>query len=111
MNPATIIRNQIGKRALFMIGAKDLWSENEGRTFRCKVGRNAKGVNLLQITLADDDTYTVKFSSLRRKKGEYAQTAKVIAEVEGVHVDSLHATIEEHTGMVTTFPTIIRSAS
>lgn len=105
-NPATIIRDQLGNRALFMLGAKDLFSEDEGRTFRFKVGRNAKGVNLVQITLADDDTYTVRFSSVRRAKGSYVPTVKVLAECDGIYVDMLHAVIEEHTGMVTTMPTV-----
>lgn len=101
MTPADIIRKQIGGRALFMLGAKDLYSEDEGRTFHFRVGRNEKGVNIVKITLDPSDTYTVRFLSARRKKGEYAPTIKVLAECSDVYVDSLHATLEAHTGMYT----------
>lgn len=107
MTPATIIRDQLGRGALFMLGAKDLCSEDEGRTLRFRIGRNAKGVTLVQITLDPSDAYTVRFSAVRRLAG--VPTVKVLATCEDVYADSLHEIIEEHTGMVTAMPTVTRS--
>lgn len=91
MNPATIIRDQIGRKAAVMLGAKDFLSDNEGRTLRFTIGRNAKSVNRIEVTLDPDDTYTMRFLSIRRKGG--VPVVAVASECSGVYVDSLRSVI------------------
>lgn len=87
--------SQIGKRALYMIGAKQFAYGENGVGF--KVGRNAKGVNHILINLDASDTYTVTAHAIRgiklTKKGEYT----------GVYNDQLNTIIEQLTGMYTSF--------
>lgn len=99
--PCAIILDQLGKRALFMLGAKDLVAINDRKGLRFKIGRNSKGVNRVEIVLADNDTYTVTFSSVRKPRGSYISDVKVLTECEMVYAESLHATIEVHTGLYT----------
>lgn len=89
----TIIRDQIGRRALFMIGAKNLLTIENGLQF--KVGRNAKSVNALRITLEPSDTYKVEALRIRNNQ------PKVVESCDDVYVDSLHGVIESMTGMYT----------
>ncbi len=90
---AAIIQDQIGRKAFFMLGAKDLVSTE--KSLRFKIGRNAKSVSHVEVTLDPSDTYTVRFIRLRAGK------TTVIADVSDVYVDSLHSVIEQHTGMYT----------
>ena len=53
------IANQIGRRAFFMIGAKNLATTNNGLQF--KVGRNAKRVTHIKVELTSMDDYTMTF--------------------------------------------------
>ncbi len=55
---ASIIQDQIGHRALMMIGARELTATPNSLTF--KVGRNAKGVTHVKVTLDPSDTYNVE---------------------------------------------------
>lgn len=89
----TIIRDQIGRRALFMIGAKNLLAIENGLQF--KVGRNAKSVNALRITLEPSDTYKVEALRIRNSQ------PKVVESCDDVYVDRLHGVIESMTGMYT----------
>jgi hypothetical protein len=93
MTIANTIRSQIGRKALFMLGAKNLVGSKDGLTF--KVGRNAKGVTHVKVTLTPLDLYNVEFIRVWGTK----ITPK--AECAGIYVDMLHAAIEEHTGMYT----------
>ena len=88
---ARTIAAQIGNRAFFMMGAKNLLASE--RALQFKVGRNAKAVTHVTVTLAADDTYTVRFDRVRK------YVAKPVAEVEGVYVDSLRQVIESNTGL------------
>jgi hypothetical protein len=90
---ANTIKAQLGHKALFMIGAKDLTGSANALSFR--IGRNCKSVNAIKITLEPSDTYTVEFLYVT-KRG-----IKVRAKCEDVYCDSLHATIESHTGLYT----------
>ena len=101
LTPCAIILDQLGRRALFMLGAKDLMAIEDRKGLRFKVGRNAKGVNRVDIVLADDDTYTITFSSVRKQRGSYVHDVKVLAQETMVYADSMHRTIETHTGMYT----------
>ena len=86
---ANIIKDQLGHKALYMIGAKDLTGSENALSFR--IGRNCKSVNAIKITLEPSDTYTV----------EFLRGSKVVAKCEDVYCDSLHQVIERHTGMYT----------
>lgn len=92
---ANTIRSQIGNRALFFLGAKNLMGTADSLAFR--VGRNAKGVNYVVVKLMPSDTYHVEFRSVR------GTSNKLKSEVTDVYVDSLHCTIESGTGMYTGF--------
>lgn len=97
--PRTIV-NQLGRKALFMLGAKDLTAD--GNTLRFRIGRNAKGVSHIFITLDASDTYTVEFRNIRAaRKAPAGFTNNLRSSVEGVYVDSLHRVIEEGTGLYT----------
>ncbi len=93
MTVAETIHAQLGGRTLYMLGAKGILADETGLHFR--IGRNAKSITNIRIELAADDTYTVRFFRIR------ARNVKEIAKVDGVYVDALHRTIEEHTGLAT----------
>jgi hypothetical protein len=90
---ANTIKDQIGGKALFMIGAKNLMGHENGLSFR--VGRNAKKVNYVKITLNGRDLYDLEFGWIRGMK----YTVK--ATETDYYFDMLHSAIEEHTGMYT----------
>ena len=97
MTVANTIREQIGRQALFMLGAKDL--TGDAKSLRFRIGRNAKSVSHIQVILDPSDTYTVKAIRCRTIKG--VPTVKVVEEMSDVYVDSLHSVIEQFTGMYT----------
>lgn len=90
---AEIIRQQIGHRAMVMIGAREMVATERGLQFR--VGANAKKVTHIVVELAADDTYTMTFSA--RRGGRYA----VRAVVDGVYCDGLNQVIQAETGLYT----------
>lgn len=95
---ANTIAAQIGRRAFFMMGAREKIGASDGLRFR--VGRNAKGVTHVFVTLAADDTYTVEFRSIRvSRKAAVGFTDKLKAKFEGVYVDNLHEILEVGTGL------------
>jgi hypothetical protein len=95
MTAAEIIRDQIGAKALYMIGTKMCLHDNDGKTLILKIGRNGKGVNTIKITLNDLDLYDIEFGSAR------GVSYKVKSTDYNIYFDQLHQTIEEHTGMYT----------
>ena len=90
---ANEIYRQIGKGALFMIGAKNFACDNNMLGF--KIGRNSKSVNYIRITLNSMDTYDVDF--LRIRAGE----VKTVSEEHGIYNDMLRGAIERNTGLYT----------
>jgi hypothetical protein len=98
---ATIL-DQIGKGALMMIGAREIMAVSRGVRFR--IGRNAKAINMIRITLDPSDTYTVEFLRIRRASVTVASSAV------DVYSDSLCDVIKSHTGMETSFPRIVRAS-
>lgn len=103
-SPAEIIREQLGMQCFLLLGAKNVFSDNEGRTLRFNIGKNAKGVQLVEITLDPNDTYTVRFSSKRKKTiGGFISgyVTKVHAESTNVYFDALHDILEAKTGLYT----------
>ncbi len=100
---AETIRQQLGNRSLFMVGAKHLGAVERGLSM--KIMRNAKSVTMLVIVLAADDTYTVQ---VWKGRGVHA---RMDHEVEGVYVDALHDTLEAETGLSWRMPTVVNVAT
>ena len=96
---AETIRQQIGNMAFLMLGAKDLVGSETEKFLQFKVGRNAKSVSHIRVTLTPADTYTVTAYRMRRSKG--VLESKELDTREDVYVDSLHSVIESLTGMYT----------
>ncbi len=81
-----------------MFGARNLLDTGRGLQF--KIGRNPKRVTHITIELADNDTYTVKFSRVPTVKAmcKGAEVA-TLAELEMIYADSLHTVLEANTGL------------
>lgn len=88
---ADTIRDQLGGKALYMIGAKNLMADKN--TLQFKFMKNKTGGNLMRITLNGADTYDIQVL------GGSAGAMKVKAEEKGIHVDALAKTIEKMTGL------------
>lgn len=91
---AETIRDQIGFRALRMMGAKDFTGDQNSLTFR--IGRNAKSVTHVRVVLTPDDLYEVVFYRVR------GTSIKEVSKEEMVYSDSLLPTLTSHTGLYTT---------
>lgn len=100
MQVAKTIQKQLGSKALYMLGAKNLTGGDNFLSF--KIGRNSKGVNYIKIKLTSMDLYDVEFGAIR------GTNYKIKYEAKGVYADQLHSTIEEHTGMYTSLGTMGR---
>ena len=94
MTVANEIRNQIGSRAMTMIGAKDLVAHSDGLSMR--IGKNARGATHLKILLDSSDTYTVESTFYRTLYMHHVDM------LSGVYVENLRAAIEKTTGLYTT---------
>ena len=87
------IANQIGNRALFMIGAKQLVADTNKLMF--KVGRNSKKINHIEIELTGMDDYNMTFRYI------HGMNITVQATCKGVYADQLNTMIEYYTGLYT----------
>jgi hypothetical protein len=94
MTAATTIRDQIGRKALAMLGAYDLVAFDTGLQLKI---RGSRKVNVIRVTLDPTDTYTVKFSRWQPKR--MVNTA--VADFSHVHADELNELIERTTGLYT----------
>jgi hypothetical protein len=92
MQVAETIKDQIGRQALFMLGAHQLVGDADLLQFGIK---GCPKINKIVVRLEPSDTYTVQFWKVGR--GAFVQ----VAEVDNVYADSLRATIEKHTGLYT----------
>lgn len=101
---AQTIRQQLGRKALFMLGAHSLVATERGLQFKI---RGSKRCNLVQIELDPSDTYTVRFSKytpmrVNRRTFEASPESDVeVSKTSDVYVDSLHTLIEKETGLYT----------
>lgn len=94
MSVARTILDQLGgSRFLMMTGAKNLIGISNGLSF--KVGRNAKGVSHVRVTLTDADDYDVEFLACR------AGDIKTKSHCAGVYSDNLQSIFTAHTGLDT----------
>ena len=92
MEIATTIKNQIGNKALFMLGAKNLCATDRGFSLRI---RGSKKVNYIKITLNGMDLYDMEFGKV------HGANYKVVATEDGIYNDMLHSLIEKNTGLYT----------
>ncbi len=90
---ATEIRNQIGVKALYMIGAKNLAAGDNYLSFR--IGRNSKNVNYIKIVLNGLDLYDVEYGKI------YGMKYTVKSSESNLYFDMLHKSIKSNTGMYT----------
>ncbi len=88
---AKTIISQLGNKALYMIGAKNIGASENNVSF--KIGRNTMKVSHIKITLNSMDTYDVEYINIRGIK------IKTISEDKGIYNDMLHKSIERNTGL------------
>lgn len=93
MSIAKTIAEQIGNKALFMIGAKNLTGHENALSF--KIGRNSKSVNYVKVTLTPADLYDIEFGWVT--KNGYKERSRE----DGIYWDMLRGAIERNTGMYT----------
>ena len=98
---AQTIADQIGRRAMVMIGAKDLTGSDNALTMH--VGRGPRGATHVRVVLEPDDTYTVESIAVRRRtvNGIPELGRKVIASTSDVYAEQLCQAIETVTGLYT----------
>ena len=89
---AETIYQQIGKPAFFMLGAHTFTKTKDSLCFKI---RGSNRVQLIQITLKADDTYTMEFWRIRGLK------CKCVRTLSGVYWDMLCDLIESETGLHT----------
>lgn len=97
---AKIIAQQIGNKALVMIGAKGLAGDEKSLKF--KIGRNPKRITHIRVTLTSLDLYTMEFFRMPRDLTKITEdTLKPVHTSEMLYDDMLHKCIETHTGLYT----------
>jgi len=100
---ANTIRDQIGRGALFMIGANTFVGTADSLTF--KVGRNSGngkgGVSHIRVTLMPSDTYKVESIRVR------GTSVKILDTREDIYFDGLAEVIGHLTGMAVSVPRIV----
>mgnify|MGYP001596238051 CR=1 FL=1 len=84
------IARQIGRRAFLMMGTKHRLGSERSLSFDI---HGCREYSKVQITLDQDDTYTVEFFKFRNFEKIRHKT------VEMVYADSLHQVIEHNTGL------------
>jgi hypothetical protein len=89
---ANTIRDQIGAKALYMLGAKNPATNGNDFCFRI---RGSRKVNYIKITLTPADLYTMEFGKI------HGHNYKVVETCEGVYADMMHGLIETNTGLYT----------
>ena len=92
MSVAKIISQQLGNKALFMLGAKSLLDVGNGLSFRI---RGSRRVNYIKIILNASDLYDVEFGKV------WGHNYKVVDSFDNVYCDGLHSLIRESTGLYT----------
>lgn len=96
MGIAEEILNQLGNKAIVMIGAKNFGKGKtpEGKEYLSfKIGRNSKGVTYIRIIYnSATDDYTMVYSNNRGIE---------IKSVDGIYFDQMHSSIEYNTGIYT----------
>ncbi len=110
MSKADNTLNQLGgsNRLKVMIGAKDFSSDDDGDSLIFEIGTGANNnINFIKIKLEWNDTYTIVFSKLTRKKDKkislfhqaYIRTVTEISKHEDIYNNMLKEVIESETGL------------
>lgn len=89
---ATEILNQIGNKALMMLGALNYGATDNSLSFKI---RGSKTVSHINIELNSMDLYDVTFIKIR------GTNFKEVEKCEGIYSDMLHNAIERVTGLYT----------
>ena len=100
---AETIRQQLGGKALMMLGAKDFLADEKSLHFKI---RGSRKVNKIVITLTPEDLYKIDFLKctayrFNLRTGKTTGGVKEVKSVDGVSVSNLHETIEQATGLYT----------
>ena len=92
---ADTARDQIGNKALYMIGAKDFVFGTSGgkKSLVFKIMRNSKGVSHIRMRLSSMDLYDMEFLAIRAGK------VKIKSKEKGVYGDQLGVMIKKNTGL------------
>ena len=92
---ADTARDQIGNKALYMIGAKDFVFGTSGgkKSLVFRIMRNSKGVSHIRMRLSSMDLYDMEFLAIRAGK------IKVKSKEKGVYGDQLGVMIKKNTGL------------
>jgi len=110
MDHAKAIQQQIGGKALYMIGAKNVAGGADPQTglgyLSFRIGKNTKGVNYIKVQLNGMDTYDVEYGKVR---GGMNPSYKVISTDEGMYNDMLRGSIERNTELYTSLGTMGKS--
>ena len=93
MNIAQTVAQQLGHKALFMIGAKNLMAGKD--YLQMRLGRNSGNWNALKIALNGLDLYDMTFYKLRKL------TITKQKMVDNIYCDQLCDIIESETGLRT----------
>lgn len=97
MNVAQTIANQIGGKALYMMGVGQVVGSPMGVSFKIK---GSKVANYVKVTLTASDLYDVGFYKVTKSKALPGFKMKVVAELEGVYADQLKTVLESNTGLL-----------
>lgn len=93
----TILAQMGGMKLCIMTGAKDFIGTPNSLSFKIPTTKN--GINRIKITLDPSDTYTMVFSSERKRDGFPYVTEK--ASFEDVYCDMLQTIFKDTTGLNT----------
>lgn len=89
---AQTIKDQLGDRCLFMLGARHFHTGADHLSFRIRGSHKA---NAIRIALDPMDTYTVTFWKIR------SPNIKEVGRFEGIYCDMLYDLIRRVTGLNT----------
>jgi hypothetical protein len=96
---AKTIAQQIGNKALFMMGAKSLSDTGNGLTIRIP---RSNGIQYIEIKLdAGKDLYNIRFYRITGTK------FTVVSEEKEIFVNMLHSIISSHTGLDLQAPNVV----
>lgn len=98
---ATTILQQLGgqRRLVVMTGAKDFVAIDSGLQFHLPRNFAKDKINNVRVVLADNDTYTVEFGVIGRRKADFTTPYDVLETTEGVYGDMLRDVVATRTGL------------
>jgi hypothetical protein len=94
-NAQDVLKQLGGNKFVAMTGAKNFVQDKSKKSISFKIGRNAKGINYIRITLNGKDLYDMEFIRVRGGK------AKVLKKHNDIYNDQLQNIFTKETGMYT----------